>query len=69
MGEWCAKVQNSIVLWASEHHLTGIEYEMPLSIVALCYIIIAVITLIVWAISRKRVVVFHTLGIDDKDII
>lgn len=69
MGEWCAKVQNSIVLWASEHHLTGIEYEMPLSIVALCYITIAIITLVVWAISRKRVVVFHQLGIDEEDMI
>ena len=69
VSEWCAKLQNNIVLWASEHHLTGIEYAMPLSIVALCYIVIMVITLIVWAISRKRVVVFHQLGIDDKDII
>lgn len=69
VGEWCAKVQNSIVLWASEHHLTGIEYEMPLSIVALCYIVIAIITLVVWTISRKRVVVFHQLGIDEEDMI
>ena len=65
VGQWCAKMQNGVVLWASEHNFTGVEYEMPLGIVAVYYLVLGAITLVIWSLNRKRVVAFHELGIDD----
>ena len=54
VGEWGAAIQNSVVLWASEHGFTGVEYQMPLGGVLLCYALYGVVTVVAWSKIEKK---------------
>jgi hypothetical protein len=54
VGEWGAAIQNSVVLWASEHGFTGVEYQMPLDGVLLCYALYGVVTAVAWSKIEKK---------------
>ena len=56
VAEYCAGLQNSVVMWAAERGFTGVEYTMSNGGVAVCYALFVAITIVVWSIYRKKVV-------------
>lgn len=56
VSQFCAGMQNSVVLWAAERGFAGVEYTMTSKEVMLCYGVFVVITIVVWSIYRKKVV-------------
>ena len=56
VAEWAAGVQNSVVGWASELPFASVDFTMPTWSVALCYMLYATITVVVWSLNRKKVV-------------
>lgn len=56
LGEWCAWLQNGVVLWAAERGITGVEYRMTTGEVAVWYAVVGVITIVAWSVNRKKVI-------------
>lgn len=65
VGEWAAGIQNMIVHGASLLRYASVEYTLPLSGVVACYVVYAVITIVVMSVRREKKIIIPEYEYDD----